>query len=106
VTLAPLLEASPAIQLHTFAAMAALTRGTVQLSAPKGTISHRIVGSIWVLLMLVVSISAFSIHQLQIWGQWSPIHLLAIFTQVTLLVAVWRAHGHEAERHRRAMQGL
>jgi len=106
VTLAPLLNASPAIQFHAFAAMGAFLLGVVQLSAPKGTLPHRTVGWIWVTLMLVVSISAFFIHQLRIWGQWSPIHLLAIFTLVMLPVAVWRAHKHKVEQHRRAMLGL
>jgi uncharacterized membrane protein len=106
VTLAPLLQASPAIQFHAFAAMGAFALGVVQLSAPKGTLPHRTVGWIWVTLMLVVSISAFFIHQLRIWGQWSPIHLLAIFTLVMLPIAVWRAHKHEVEQHRRAMLGL
>jgi uncharacterized membrane protein len=106
VTFAPLLQASPSIQLHASAAMGAFALGTVQLAAPKGTVPHRIVGSIWVLLMLVVSISAFFIHELRIWGPWSPIHLLAIFTLVMLPVAVWRAHKHAVEQHRRAMLGL
>jgi uncharacterized membrane protein len=106
VTLAPLLHASPAIRLHAFAAMGAFVLGTVQLAAPKGTLPHRTVGWVWVVLMLVVSISAFSIHELRIWGQWSPIHLLAIFTLAMLPVAVWRAHKHEVEQHRRAMLGL
>ena len=92
MTLAPLLQASPSIQLHAFAAMGAFALGAVQLAAPKGTLPHRVVGSIWVLLMLVVGISAFFIHELRIWGPWSPIHLLAIFTLVMLPVAVWRAH--------------
>ena len=59
MTLAPLLAASPAIQMHAFAAMTAFVLGVVQLSAPKGTIPHRTIGWIWVLLMLAVSISAF-----------------------------------------------
>ena len=37
MTLAPLLSASPAIQIHAFAAIAAFVLGVVQLSAPKGT---------------------------------------------------------------------
>jgi uncharacterized membrane protein len=86
--------------------MGAVLVGAVQLAAPKGTLPHRIVGSIWVLLMLVVSISAFFVHELRIWGPWSPIHLLAIFTLVMLPIAVWRAHKHEVKRHRRAMLGL
>lgn len=106
MTLAPLLQASPAIQLHAFAAMTAFALGVVQLAAPKGTLPHRTLGWIWVALMLAVSISAFFIHQLRLWGPWSPIHLLAIFTLVMLPVAVLAAHRHNVARHRRAMIGL
>jgi len=103
MTLAPLLQASPAIQLHAFAAMTAFALGVVQLSAPKGTLPHRTVGWIWVTLMLAVSISAFFIHQIRLWGQWSLIHLLAIFTLITLPIAVWDAHRHRVPQHRNAM---
>lgn len=106
MTLAPLLAANPAIQLHAFAAMAAFALGIVQLSAPKGTIPHRTVGWIWVLLMLGVSISAFFIHAIRLWGPWSPIHLLAIVTLVTLPLAVWYAHRHQVKQHRLAMLSL
>jgi uncharacterized membrane protein len=106
MTLAPLLQASPAIQLHAFAAMAAFGLGVVQLAAPKGTLPHRTIGWIWVTLMLVVSISAFFIHQLRMWGPWSPIHLLAIFTLVMLPLAVLAARRHAVEWHRRTMLGI
>jgi len=106
MTLAPLLNASPAIQVHAFAAMSAFALGVVQLAAPKGTLPHRTLGWIWVTLMLIVSISAFFIHQLRIWGEWSPIHLLAIFTLIMLPVGVLAAHRHAVERHRRTMIGL
>ena len=106
MTLDPLLHASLAIQLHAFAAIGAFALGTVQLAAPKGTLPHRIVGSIWVMLMLIVCISAFFIHQLRIWGPWSPIHLLAIFTLVMLPLAVWHAHRHAVEWHRYTMLGI
>ena len=106
VNLAPLLDATPAIRFHAFAAMAAFALGVVQLSAPKGTLPHRALGWIWVALMLTVSVSAFFIHQLRLWGPWSPIHLLAIFTLVMLPVAVVAAHRHDVVRHRRAMIGL
>jgi uncharacterized membrane protein len=106
MTLAPLLQASPAIQLHAFAAMTAFALGIVQLSAPKGTLPHRTVGWIWVTLMLAVSISAFFIHQIRLWGQWSPIHLLAIFTLIMLPIAVWDAHRHRVSQHRNMMIGI
>ena len=106
MTLAPLLQAASAIQLHAFAAMTAFALGVVQLAAPKGTLPHRTLGWIWVVLMLGVSVSAFFIHQLRLWGAWSPIHLLAIFTLTMLPVAVWAAHRHQVNRHRRAMIGI
>ena len=41
MSLAPLLDAAPAIPVHAFAAMAAFVLGVVQLTAPKGTLPHR-----------------------------------------------------------------
>ena len=41
MSLAPLLDAAPAIPLHAFAAMAAFALGIVQFAAPKGTLPHR-----------------------------------------------------------------
>jgi uncharacterized membrane protein len=106
MTLAPLLAASPAIQLHAGAAMSAFVLGIVQLAAPKGTIPHRTLGWVWVLLMLAVSISAFFIHSIRLWGPWSPIHLLAIFTLITLPIAVLQARRHRVKQHRLAMLSL
>ncbi|HXM30987.1 MAG TPA: DUF2306 domain-containing protein [Xanthobacteraceae bacterium] len=106
MSLEPLLSASPAIQLHAFAAMSAFVLGLVQLAAPKGTLPHRTLGGIWVAIMFVVATSSFFIHQLRIWGPWSPIHLLSIFTLVMLPLGVWRAHNHQVQRHRRIMISL
>ena len=106
MTLEPLLSASPAIQLHAFAAMAAFGLGLVQFAAPKGTLPHRTIGWIWVVLMIVVSASAFFIHEIRLWGPWSPIHLLAIFTLIMLPIAVWHAHSHAVQKHRNKMVAL
>jgi uncharacterized membrane protein len=106
MSLAPLLDAAPAIPLHAFAAMAAFVLGVVQLAAPKGTVPHRTLGWIWVLLMAFVAASSFWIHQLKLVGPWSPIHLLSIFTLVMLPLGVWRAHRHDVNAHRRTMIGI
>jgi uncharacterized membrane protein len=106
ISLAPLLQASPVIQIHAIAAMSAFVLGIIQLSAPKGTIPHRTLGWIWVAIMAVVSVTAFFIHEVRLWGPWSPIHLLAIFTLVMLPLAVWRAQRHEVQHHRWAMIGI
>jgi uncharacterized membrane protein len=103
MSLAPLLDAAPAIPLHAFAAMAAFALGVVQLAAPKGTLPHRTLGWIWVGLMAVVAASSFWIHQIRLVGPWSPIHLLSIFTLVMLPLGVWRAHRHRVNAHRWTM---
>lgn len=59
MSFAPLLEASPAIQIHAFAAMSAFALGLVQFAAPKGTLPHRTLGWIWVIVMLFVAGSSF-----------------------------------------------
>ena len=106
MSLAPLLDAAPAIPVHAFAAMAAFVLGVIQLAAPKGTLPHRTIGWIWVVLMLAVAASSFWIHQIKLWGPWSPIHLLSIFTLVMLPLGVWYAHSHRVVNHRRVMIGI
>lgn len=106
MTLAPLLNAPAVVQIHAFAAMAAFALGTVQLTAPKGTLPHRTIGWIWAALMAVIAISAFFIHDIRMWGPWSPIHLIAIYVLVSLPLAVLHARKHRVASHRRAMIGL
>ena len=106
MSLAPLFDAAPAIQAHAFAAMSAFALGIVQLAAPKGTLPHRTIGWVWVALMVIVSATSFWIHELRLWGPWSPIHLLSIFTLATLPLAVLHARRHQVVRHRNVMIGI
>jgi uncharacterized membrane protein len=106
MTLAPLLAAPLVIRVHAFVALAAFVLGAVQLAAPKGTMKHRLFGWSWTLLMLVLVISSFFIHTIRLWGPFSPIHLLSLFTLVMLPLAVLAAHRHNVRRHRQAMIGL
>jgi len=105
-SLEPLLAAPLSTQVHAFAAMAAFALGAVQLAAPKGTLPHRTVGWLWVALMVTVATTSFWIHDLRVWGQWSPIHLLSIFTLIMLPPAVIHAMRHRVKDHRKAMVGL
>ena len=86
--------------------MAALTFGIVQLAAPKGTLPHRTLGWIWAVLMAVVAGGSFLIHEIKLWGDWSPIHVLSIFTLVMLVVGVTAARAHDVRRPRTAMIGI
>jgi uncharacterized membrane protein len=106
MSLAPLLNAAPEVQVHAFAAMAAFVLGAVQLGAPKGTLPHRALGWVWVVLMLVISASSFLIHGIRMWGPWSPIHILSVFTPIALVGAVLAARGHRVRTHQIAMLSI
>jgi len=106
MSLAPLLQAEPVIQIHAFAAMGAFALGVVQFAASKGTLPHRTVGWIWVTLMAVIAASSFFIHGFKLIGPFSPIHLLSIFTLVMLPLAVLHARRHNVKMHRGAMIGI
>jgi uncharacterized membrane protein len=106
MSLAPLLQAEPVIQIHAFAAIGAFALGLIQLAAPKGTLPHRTIGWIWVALMAVIALSSFFIHEIKMVGPFSPIHLLSIFTLVMLPLAVLHARRHNVKQHRGAMIGI
>ena len=106
MSLAPLLGAAPEIQIHAFAAMTAFVLGAVQLAAPKGTLPHRTLGWVWIVLMLVISGSSFLIHGIKMWGPWSPIHLLSALTPIMLVVAVLFARAHRVRGHRITMVSI
>ena len=103
MTLTPLFNAAPVVQIHAFVAMTAFVLGAVQLAAPKGTIPHRVIGWIWAGLMAIIAVSSFFINDSRMLGPFGPIHLLSIFTLVMLPLAVINARRHRVEAHRRAM---
>ena len=106
MALAPLFNAPLPVQLHAYAALGAFGLGVVQLAGLKGTGRHRAIGYVWIGLMLAVAISAFWIHELRIWGPWSPIHLLSILTLVMLPLGLTYARRHNVSGHRKTMLGL
>jgi uncharacterized membrane protein len=106
MNLAPLLDATFAIQLHAAAALATFAVGVLQLARVKGTSSHRALGYTWVGLMLIVAVSSFWIHDLRVWGPWSPIHLLSIMVLAMLPLAIYFARVHRVRGHKLTMLGL
>ncbi len=103
MTLAPLLEASLIIQFHAAFAFAAIGLGAVQLLSPKGTLPHRTIGWAWALLMILVAGTSLFIHTIRMWGPWSPIHLLSLFTLGVVPLAVLQARRHNVSAHRSTM---
>ena len=106
MNITPVLNAPFVIQLHLLAALLALGLGAVQLAAAKGTPDHRRLGYLWVGMMAVVAISSFFIFELRLWGPFSPIHLLSLFTLASLYLAVQAARNHNIKRHQLMMRAL
>ena len=94
------------IPSHALTALVAVLIGGVQLMTVKGTPQHRVLGYIWVSLMIYVSISSFFISEIHLWGAYSPIHLLSIWTVLTLCTGVYFARVGNIKAHQLNMQLL
>jgi uncharacterized membrane protein len=106
MTLAPLLEAAPVVQVHTVTALLAIGLGIAAWMRRTRDALHRALGWAWVVAMAVAAVSAAFIFQLRVIGPFSPIHLLI----PPVLVALWRGVAHaragRIAAHRRAMTAL
>ena len=91
------------IPVHAIMAMIAIILGGIQLSMKKGGAIHKLLGRIWVGLMMFVAISSFFIHEIKLWGAYSPIHLLSLWTIFILGVGVYYARVGDIKRHKQVM---
>ena len=101
-----LLSQSQPIPLHALAAIVAILLGAIQLLSPKGTMIHKALGYVWVLLMLAVSVSSLFIHEINMWGKYSPIHILSLWTIFCLLLAIYFVRIGNIKRHKQTMTVL
>ncbi len=106
MSLAPLFSASPAIQVHAIGAILALGLGPVILFSKKGNGLHKILGRIWALSMLATIASSYIIFEVRLWGPFSPIHLLSLYSTYALISGIHFARTGQIVRHKHAMQGL
>ena len=103
MSLTPLLEASPIIMVHAFAAFAAIALGATQLMLPKGSPRHKAIGSVWAGLMCLIAVSSLFIHTIRTWGPFSPIHLLSVFVLINLPYRAWLAYHGQMRGHGKHM---
>lgn len=87
---------------HTVAATSALLVGAVLLFRRKGDFSHRLMGWVWVGLMVLVALASFGIQR----NGYSWIHALSIFALVMLVVGVLHARRHRVPHHEKTMKGI
>ena len=98
-------EAHP-IPLHAIMAIVAVILGGIQLSMKKGGVIHKLLGRIWIGIMMFVAITSFFIHEIKLWGAYSPIHLLSLLTIFTLGVGIYYVRVGNVKRHKQTMIAL
>ena len=85
----------PVVLLHLYTALAAAGVGIAVLGRPKGTPNHKLLGRLWVVLMLVVAFTSFGITELRGAGGgaqgpqgMSPIHILSVWTIIAIIAGL------------------
>jgi uncharacterized membrane protein len=106
MTFEPLLHAPIAIQIHVAAVVPAAVLGAYLLLRPKGTPIHRLLGKIWLCLMVITALSSFFIHKINMFYGFSPIHLISIYVLFGCWGAIANARRHNIEAHKRIIRGL
>ena len=91
------------IPVHAIMAMIAIILGGIQLSMKKGGTIHKLLGRIWIGIMMFVAITSFFIHEIKLWGVYSPIHLLSLLTIFTLGVGIYYVRVGNVKRHKQIM---
>ncbi len=71
---------------HTIAAIIALITGSLVLAKTKGNKSHKILGYVYAICMLVVCSTAFVIYKVH--GSFGVLHFFAVISTVTLLLGI------------------
>ena len=90
------------IALHLAAAVGALLLGGMVLAARKGTATHKAMGRTWAALMVAAAVSSFWIKGS---GAFSWIHLLSVWTLVSLACAVYFVRRGNVRAHQGFMVG-
>ncbi len=95
----------PLIVFHLAFALAALALGSVVLVRRKGTASHKMLGRIWASLMVAVALSSFWIFEIRQGVGPSFVHLLSVWTLISLACAIYFIRRGNVRAHRGFMIG-
>jgi uncharacterized membrane protein len=93
------------VALHLAAALLSLIVGALVLARTKGTRAHKMLGRLWVGLMLAVTLSSFWILEIRGGAGFSVIHLLSAWTLVSLALAVYFIRRGNVRAHKGFMVG-
>lgn len=97
-----------AIAAHLSTILLALPLGISQLVLPKGTVRHRVVGYVWLALMVTTALASFGIHTINPnrFGGFSPIHILSALTLAQAPTIALTARRGQIQHHRQGVVWL
>lgn len=90
------------IELHVALAVVAVAAGALIAARRKGTVSHKRLGWLWLLAMAVVVVTSFGVRELRP-DSLSPIHILSVWTAISMGMGVAAIRAGNVKRHRRWM---
>ena len=96
------MELSLPITIHLVTVIPAVILGTTNLVLQKGTTLHRVIGRIWVVLMLCASLVSFAITTA---GGYSWIHILSVITLVSVILGFFAIRRRRRRWHVGCMTG-
>lgn len=90
------------VAIHLITVLPALCLGFTNLLMEKGTLLHKYVGRVWVVLMLITAMISFFITSN---GAYSWIHILSAFTIICIFVGIAGIRLKNKRLHRGCMVG-
>lgn len=90
------------IQIHLFCVVLSIILGFLNLIFEKGTRSHKSIGKLWFILMLVTSLSSFFIMPT---GSLTWLHLFSIVVIISVSIGVVAIRNQNQRLHIRCMIG-
>ena len=98
-------EVPPFVWAHIATILVALALTPVILWGRRGDRRHRVLGTIWVIAMLLTAALSFGVR-LSHAGGLGPIHILSVWVLIQAPILWYTARTHQVVRHRRSVRGL
>lgn len=102
----PFLDSATVIQIHAANGVIALITGPFALYSRKYSTTHKVIGYVWFTAMLTVAVTAFFIHSFAVIGPFSPLHLFAVSSILTLAFSFWQVRKGNNSAHRDSLRSL
>ncbi|MGH1465999.1 MAG: DUF2306 domain-containing protein [Cognatishimia sp.] len=102
----PLLNAAPMLQIHVAAACIAIALAPIVIYRQRRDRRHKQLGYFWVSAMMICALSSFWLHGIRLWGPFSPIHLLSLWTIFGVSYGVSQAIRGNIAAHRKTMKSI